>query len=155
MYKLFWLWTSIDWIHKKQDNDSNSLKSWSKRLHHIVKSNRTKQWFSIKVATFWNNKKKDWFSHKTRLVFMHGNIFKNGSWNSATFKMELFATFGNGRVYNQWVVVFACCCGNSTVFTGKIKIRWKWRCLEGGIRYDFLIYRHVFAFFWKHQFLFH
>ena len=75
-----------------------------------------------KVATFQNNKKKDWFSHKTRLAFVHGNIFKRGSKNSATFKMELFATIGNGRVYNQWTVVFACCCGNSTILTGKIKI---------------------------------
>ena len=129
--------------------------SWSKILHHIVKSIRKKQWFSIKVAAFRNNKKKDWFSHKTGLAFVHGNIFKDRSRNLATFKMELFATVGNGRVYNQWTVVFACCCGNSTIFTGKIKIGWKWSCLEGGIRYDFLICRHVFAFFRKRQFLFH
>ena len=108
-----------------------------------------KQWLSIKVATFWNNKKKDWFSHKTRLVFVHGNIFKDRSRNSATFRRELFATVGNGRVYNQWTVVSACCCSNSTIFTGKIKIGWKWWCLESGIRYNFLFCRHVFAFFWK------
>ena len=76
----------------------------------------------IKVATFQNNKKKDWFSQKARLIFMHGNIFKDPSRNSATFKMKLFATIGNGRVYNQWTVVFACCCRNLTIFTGKIKI---------------------------------
>ena len=104
------------------------------------------------MATFWN-KKKDWFSHKTGLVFVHGHIFKDGSRNSITFKIELFATISNGRVYNQWTVVFACCCGNSTIFTGKIKIRWKWPCLEGTIRYDFLFCRHVFAFFWKSQLL--
>ena len=75
------------------------------------------------MATFQNNKKKDWFSHETRLVFVHGNIFKDGSRNSATFKMELFATIGNGRVYNQWTVIFACCCSNLTIFAGKIKIQ--------------------------------
>ena len=35
----------------------------------------------------------------------------------ATFRMELFATIGSGRVYNQWTVVFACCCGNTTIIT--------------------------------------
>ena len=74
------------------------------------------------VATFQSNKKKDWFSHETGLVFVHGNVFKERSRNSATFKMELFATVGNGRVYNQWIVVFTCFCSNSTIFTGKIKI---------------------------------
>ena len=74
------------------------------------------------MATFLNNKKKGWCPHKTGLAFVHVNIFKDGSRNSATFKMELFATIGNGRVYNQWTVVFACCCGNSTIFTDKIKI---------------------------------
>ena len=55
---------------------------------------------------------------------MHGEVFKGGSRNSATFKMEFFATIGIGRnlqlAYNQWAV-FACCCGNSTIFTAKIK----------------------------------
>ena len=32
-----------------------------------------------------------------------------------------FVIIGNGRVYNQWTVVFACCCGNLTIFTEKIK----------------------------------
>ena len=77
----------------------------------------------IKIASFRNNKKKDWFLHKNGLAFVLGNIFQDGSRNSATFKMELFATIDNGRVYNQWTVVFACCCGNLTIFTGKIKIR--------------------------------
>ena len=105
------------------------------------------------VATFQSNKKKDWFSHETGLVFVHGNVFKERSRNSATFKMELFATVGNGRVYNQWIVVFTCFCSNSTIFTGKIKIGWKWPCLEGGIRYNFLFCRHVFTFFRKRQLL--
>ena len=62
------------------------------------------------MATF-QNKKKDWFSHKTELVLVYGDgSFKDGSRNSATFKMEFFSTIGNGRVYNQWIVVFACCC---------------------------------------------
>ena len=60
--------------------------------------------------------------------------------------MELFAKIGNGRTYNQWTI-FACCCGNCTMFTGKIKIRWKWPCLEYGIRYTFLFCRPVFTFF--------
>ena len=76
----------------------------------------------IKGGNILKYKKKDWFSHKTELVFVHGDVFKGRSRNSATFKMELFATIGNGRVYNQWTVVFACCCSNSTIFTGKIKI---------------------------------
>ena len=54
---------------------------------------------------------------------MDGEAFKDGSKNSATFKTELFATIGNGRVYNQWTVVFACCCSNLTIFRGKIKIK--------------------------------
>ena len=53
---------------------------------------------------------------------MHGDVFKDGSRNSATFKMELFATIGNGKVYNQWIVIFTSGCNNSTIFTGKIKI---------------------------------
>ena len=85
---------------------------------------------------------------------MHGEVFKNGSRNFAIFKMELFATIGNSRAYSQWVV-FACCCHNLIFITGKIKIRWKWPCLEGGIRYIFLFWRHVFTFFRKCQFLFH
>ena len=68
------------------------------------------------------NNEKDWFSHETGLVFVHGDVFRDGSRNSATFEMGFSATIGNGRVYNQWAVVFACCCGNSTTFTGKIKI---------------------------------
>ena len=69
------------------------------------------------------NTKKYWFAHEIGLVFMHGNVFKDGSRSSAIFKMGLFATIGNGRAYNQWTVVFACCCSNSNIFEGKIKIR--------------------------------
>ena len=65
---------------------------------------------------FWKNKKKYWFSHEAGLGSMHGNVFKDGSRNSATFKLKLFPTIGNGRAYNQWTVVFACCCGISTIF---------------------------------------
>ena len=54
-------------------------------------------WLSIKVATFRNNKKKDWFSHETGLVFLYGEVCKDAFKNSATFKMELFATIINGR----------------------------------------------------------
>ena len=79
-------------------------------------------WLSIKVVTFRNNKGKHWFSHETGLVFMHGSVFKDGSRNSAIFKLELFATIGNSKAYNQWTVVFACCCSKSTVSKGKIKI---------------------------------
>ena len=59
---------------------------------------------------------------KTGPVFVHGDFFKDGSRNSATFKMELFATIGNSKVYNQSTVVLASGCSNSTIFTGKIKI---------------------------------
>ena len=51
----------------------------------------------MKVATFPNNKKKDLLSNGIRLVFLHGKVFKEGSRNSATFKMELFATIHNGK----------------------------------------------------------
>ena len=88
-----------------------------------------------------------------KLVFMHGDVFKDRSRISVTFEMELFVIIGNGRIYNQWTVVFAFCCGNSTIFTGKIKIRWKWPCLEGGIRHDFLFCGHVFTSFRKCQLL--
>ena len=49
------------------------------------------------MTTFQNNKKKDWFSHETGLVFVYGEVPKGRSRNSATFKMELFATTGNDR----------------------------------------------------------
>ena len=87
------------------------------------------------------------------VVFRYdGNIFKTDM-GTVPLKMELFATISNGRVYNQWTVVIACCCGNSTIFTGKVKIRWKWSCFEGGIRCDFLFCRYVLTFFQKHQLL--
>ena len=44
-----------------------------------------------------NNKKKDWFSHETRLVSVHGEVFKDGSRNSATFKKGPFATIDNSK----------------------------------------------------------
>ena len=47
-------------------------------------------------------------------------VFKDGSRNPNTFKMELFAKICNGRVYNQWTV-FACHCGNSTSLQAKLK----------------------------------
>ena len=75
----------------------------------------------IKLVASQNNNKKDWNSHKNRLVFIHGEVFKDESKNSAIFKMELFAKIGTGRAYNEWTV-FAHCCGNSTMFNGKIKI---------------------------------
>ena len=59
----------------------------------------------------------------------------------------------DGKVYNQWTVVLAYCCSNLTIFTWKIKIGWKWPCLESGIRYNFLFCRHVFTFCQKHQLL--
>ena len=101
------------------------------------------------MATFQNNKEKYWFSDKTRLVFVLGNNFKEGFRNSAIFKLELFATVGNGRAYNQWTVVFVCCCGNSTIFKGKIKIGWKWLCFEGVIRYAVFFFVDIFEIFLK------
>ena len=59
------------------------------------------------------------------VVLMHGDVFQEWFRSSATFKMELFATIDNDRVYNQWTVIFASCCSNSTIFLGKIKIGWK------------------------------
>ena len=55
---------------------------------------------------------------------MHGEDFKGGPRNSATF-----ATIGNGRnlqrapSYGLTInkTVFASCCGNLTIFTDKIK----------------------------------
>ena len=37
------------------------------------------------MATFQNDKKKAWFLHKTRLVFVHGEVFKDRSRNFAIF----------------------------------------------------------------------
>ena len=74
-----------------------------------------------KGGKFQNNKKR-LVSHETGLVFVNGNIFKEGSRNSAMFKMELFETIGNCRVHNQQTVVFTRCYSNSTIFTDKIKI---------------------------------
>ena len=108
------------------------------------------------MVTFWSNNKKDWNSLKIRLVFVHSEVFKGESRNSAIFKMELFAAIGNCGACNQWSL-FACCYGNSTSFNGKIKIGWKWLHLECGIRYIFLFYRHTFTFFFENinYFLFH
>ena len=41
---------------------------------------------------------------------------------------------------------YSCCCVNSTIFTSKIRIIWKWSCLEGEIRYHFLFCRQVLHF---------
>ena len=49
------------------------------------------------MATFRNNKKKDWFSLETGPVFMHSDVLKDGSRNSATFKMELLGLTTNGQ----------------------------------------------------------
>ena len=87
------------------------------------------------------------------LVLVHGDVFKDGSRTSATFKMGLFAAIGNDRAYKQLTVVFACCCGNPTLFACKIKIVWKWPCFEGCIRHVFLFCRHAFTFFLKLKFL--
>ena len=35
----------------------------------------------------------NWFSQKTQLDFVHGIIFRDRSKNSASFKIELFATW--------------------------------------------------------------
>ena len=84
---------------------------------------------------------------------MHGKVFKDGSWNFAIFKIELFATISNNGAYNQWTV-FACYCSSLIIFTCKIKIGLKWPCLEGGIWYTFLFCRYVFTFFRKCQLFF-
>ena len=41
--------------------------------------------------------KKDWSSRETRLIFMHVEVFKDRSRNSAIFKMEFFAAISKGR----------------------------------------------------------
>ena len=74
---------------------------------------------------------KDWFSHEIGLDFIHGDVFKDRSRNSATFKMELFEAIGNGRVYNQWTFVSAYCCSNLTIFSGKIKLDENGHALTG------------------------
>ena len=60
---------------------------------------------------------------------------------------ENFLQLCNGKVYNQWTVILVCCYGNLTFFTCKIKIGWKWPCLESGMRYDFLFCRCFYIFF--------
>ena len=101
-----------------------------------------------KVATFWKNKKKAWFSHQIGLVFVHGNVFKDRSRNSAKFKMELFAATGNGRTYNQWTAVYACCCDNH-FYRYIIKVRWKWPCLEGGASDTISCFINMFLHFFE------
>ena len=101
------------------------------------------------MATYWNNKKKDWFSHETSLVFVHGNVFKDRSRNSATFKMELFATIGNIKVYNQWAVVFACCCGNSA-FCTRLKLDENDRAFKAASNTISCSVDMFLHFFWEH-----
>ena len=92
-YKLFWLWINIDWTHK-----NNIVAQPFKRLLQRTSSYcKKKQRILIKVATFWNNNKKDWFSQETGLVFVHGEVFKEGSRISATFKIKLFTAIRNSR----------------------------------------------------------
>ena len=45
--------------------------------------------------------KKRLVSHETGLVYMNGEVFKGGSRNSATFKIELFATISRGRNFQR------------------------------------------------------
>ena len=52
-----------------------------------------------------SNEKKHWFAQKTRLVFMHGNVFKDKSRNSVTFKMDLLGLTTNGQQYLHVAVV--------------------------------------------------
>ena len=44
-----------------------------------------------------SNEKKHWFAQKTGLVFMHGNVFKDKSRNSVTFKIDLLGLTTNGQ----------------------------------------------------------
>ena len=92
------------------------------------------------MAKFQNNKKKDWFSHETRLVFMHGNVFKDGSRNSATFKV-----YNNGQLYLHVAAV------TQPSLQGKLKSDENGHVLK--VASDILFCRHVFTFFWKCQFL--
>ena len=64
------------------------------------------------VETFRNKEKELVFTQNRTSFCVWRHFQRDRSRNSATFKMELFSTIGNGRVYNQWTIVFACCCGN-------------------------------------------
>ena len=91
------------------------------------------------MATFPNNKKKDYFLCMATFSKMDLGALPYLRWSSL----------------QQLVMVWTMdSCGNSIISTAKIKIGWKWLCLEEGIRYDFLFCRHVFTFFWKRQLLF-
>ena len=57
------------------------------------------------MATFRNNKKKDWFSHEAGLIFMHSDIFRDESRNSAAFNMELLGLTTNVQYYLHVAVV--------------------------------------------------
>ena len=44
-----------------------------------------------------SNEKKHWFAQKTGLVLVNGNVFKDKSRNSVTFKMDLLGLTTNGQ----------------------------------------------------------
>ena len=53
---------------------------------------------------------------------MHGDVFKDRSRSSATFKMELFAAVANDRAYKQLTLVSRCCCVTQLSLYAKLKL---------------------------------
>ena len=108
------------------------------------------------MTTFQNNK-KDWFSHN-RLVFMHGEVLKDPSRNSAILRWnnncynsrKLQRALSDRLTINtQYLPVAGI---NQPSLQAKLKLDYNDEsCLEGGPRYTFLFCRHVFIFCRKCQ----
>ena len=84
------------------------------------------------------------------IQFFRGELSKWGVLTVCRFKGGLAKKRG-GWYLSAHYEYFACCCSNLTIFTGKIKIRWKWPCLAASIRDNFLL--TCFDIFWKCQLL--
>ena len=75
-----------------------------------------------KEVTFQNSKKKKTGFHTKPDQFLCMAKFSETDLKTLLHLRWSSLQLGNGKVYNQWTVVLACCCGNLTIFTCKIKI---------------------------------
>ena len=97
------------------------------------------------MATFQNNKKKtsfhtklDYFSCMAKFSMTDSGTLPHLRGSSL---QQLVAVESSKELHLMCLrpigVIFASCCGNSNIFSGKIKIGWKWPWLEGGLGYFF------------------
>ena len=105
------------------------------------------------MATFQNNKKKtsfhtklDYFSCMAKFSMTDSGTLPHLRGSSL---QQLVAVESSKELHLMCLrpigVIFASCCGNSNIFSGKIKIGWKWPWLEGGLGYFFVL--ETFHFF--------